>query len=268
MATTTIETERDEIRVGGERVSFTVPSEASGGEVAVFDVTLPPGGGPPMLHRHDPFEAYRVTRGELTFYVEGEDGRVERSVAGAGTVVPIAPGVEHTVRNESEESAEAIVVFAPGEPMESFARAAGELGRGSAPSLEELIALAAEHGIEITRPIEEALSEAAGGRDSVRILESGYLSIARFRGDGGQLLGAYREYNAVMSGVGADHGLIAHVGAKTEDGFVVVNLWPARENSEAAAADPRRLAVLERVATAAGGVSREHHEVERAEIHD
>ena len=59
-----------------ETVDFKVTSEQSGGEVAVFDVTIPPGGGPPMLHRHDPFEALdRVRSGELAFYLEGQGWR-------------------------------------------------------------------------------------------------------------------------------------------------------------------------------------------------
>ena len=40
---------------------------------------------------------------------------------------------------------------------------------------DELLALAEEHGIEITRPIEDALTETG---------DAGYLTIARFSGDG------------------------------------------------------------------------------------
>ena len=49
-----------------------------------------------------------------------------------------------------------------------------------------------------------------------------------------------------MSQVGRDHGLMLNAGAKAEDGFLIVNLWPSKEGSEAAARDPRRLGVLER----------------------
>ena len=75
---------------------------------------MPPGGGPPMLHRHDAFEAYRVDAGELAFYLESEGGEVTRTVAGPGSVVAIPGGREHTIRNESGAEAEALVVFTPG----------------------------------------------------------------------------------------------------------------------------------------------------------
>jgi hypothetical protein len=67
----------------------------------------------------------------------------------------------------------------------------------------------------------------------------------------------------VLDGVGHDHGLILNAGAATGDGLLVVNLWTSREGSEAAAGDPRRLAVLARGPVAPGRIRREHHEVER-----
>ena len=158
---------RDEATVGGDRIIFKLTSEQSDGDVAVFDVRIPAGGGPPMLHRHDPFELYRVRRGELAVYLEGDDGAVRRTVAGPGTLVPIGGGLEHTVRNESEEEAHAVVVFSPGEPMERFARAAGDLGRGGTPGQDEVLALAEAHGIRITRSIEDALAETPKQRPDV-----------------------------------------------------------------------------------------------------
>jgi oxalate decarboxylase/phosphoglucose isomerase-like protein (cupin superfamily) len=136
------------ITVGTEEIALRVTSEDSGGALLVFDVRMPPGGGPPALHRHDPFELYRVDRGELAFYVADDGGEVRRAVAGPGAVVAIPGGREHTIRNESGAEARAMVVFTPGEAMEGFARGAGEL---STP--DEVMALAAAHGIEITRPL-------------------------------------------------------------------------------------------------------------------
>ena len=47
-----------------------------------------------------------------------------------------------------------------------------------------------------------------------------------------------------MNGVGRDHGLLVHAAAATDDGLVMVNVWPSPEGSEAAARDPRRLGEL------------------------
>jgi hypothetical protein len=95
-----------------------------------------------------------------------------------------------------------------------------------------------------------------------------YLTIAHFSGDGEQLLEQYRRSSEVMSGVGRDHGLILHAAAKTDDGFMVVNLWPSKDESEAAARDPRRLAVLERTGLRPDQIHREHHEVADYEVFD
>jgi hypothetical protein len=64
-------------------------------------------------------------------------------------VVAIPSGREHTVRNESSEEAAGFVVFSPGAEMERFIRAA------ATARMEDVLALAAEHGVELTRPLDQ-----------------------------------------------------------------------------------------------------------------
>jgi oxalate decarboxylase/phosphoglucose isomerase-like protein (cupin superfamily) len=135
-----------QLSVGSDQLRFRTTRADSDGALLAFEIRMPPGGGPPALHRHEPAELYRVERGEFALYLSGRDGRVARSTVGPGQVVSIPGGCEHTVRNESSEDAEAFVVLAPGERFESFVRAAA---LGGDPT-----ALAAEHGVEITRPLE------------------------------------------------------------------------------------------------------------------
>jgi mannose-6-phosphate isomerase-like protein (cupin superfamily) len=142
----------DRMVVGKDEVTFRLTSEESDGALVALEVRIPAGGGPPMLHRHEPFELYRVERGELAFYIEGERETVTRTVAGPGSVVAIPGGREHTVRNESGGASTAFVVFSPGSDMERFVRAVGDLRE---PGIEEVLALAAAHGVELTRPLEE-----------------------------------------------------------------------------------------------------------------
>ena len=142
----------DRIVVGEDEVTFRLTSDQSDGALVALEVRIPAGGGPPMLHRHEPFELYRVERGELAFYVEGDRQTVNRTVAEAGSVVAIPGGREHTVRNESSEESAAFVIFSPGDEMERFVRAAGDLGE---PGIEDVLALASAHGVELTRPLEE-----------------------------------------------------------------------------------------------------------------
>lgn len=147
---------RDVVEVGGDLVEFQLTSERSGGTMVVYEVEFAPGGGPPMLHRHEDFELFRVETGELAFYLEEEDGATARHLASAGTVIAIPSGREHTVRNESASPARAFAVVSPGAGMERFARGAGELAtHGEDADVEEVLALAAASGIEITRPVAE-----------------------------------------------------------------------------------------------------------------
>ena len=90
-----------------------------------------------------------------------------------------------------------------------------------------------------------------------------YLTIARVSGDPDRLLGDYRRCSGVMDQVGHDHGLILHAGAPSADGFVIVNLWPSRDRSEAAAADSRRLAAISDTSVSPAAFRREHYAVER-----
>jgi hypothetical protein len=52
-----------------------------------------------------------------------------------------------------------------------------------------------------------------------------------------------------------------HAGATTDSGFLIVNLWPSKERSEAAARDRRRAGVIERAGISPDLIRREHHEV-------
>lgn len=143
----------ERIHVGEDEITFRVTSEASGGALLVLEAELPGGGGPPALHRHDPEEVYRLERGELAFYLEDEQGTVRRLTATSGDVVHIPGGRAHTVRNESEAEALACVVFAPGTEMERFVRAAGALAAQGPPAMEDVLAVAERHGVEIAGPV-------------------------------------------------------------------------------------------------------------------
>ena len=132
----------ERLRVGTDTITL-----HAGGNLLAADVHLPPGGGPPALHRHAPDELYRGEAGELTVYLEADDGTIGRTTVAAGDVVHIPGGRAHTVRNESAASASAYVVFSPGAEMERFVRAAAAL---SPSSPEALSALAEAHGIEFT----------------------------------------------------------------------------------------------------------------------
>jgi len=81
------------------------------------------------------------------------DGHVQRRTAKTGETVPLTGGTTHTVRNESTSDAVAFVVHAPGAPMEGFLHAAAELAASGQIGMEPVLAIAAQHGIELLGPI-------------------------------------------------------------------------------------------------------------------
>jgi mannose-6-phosphate isomerase-like protein (cupin superfamily) len=145
----------DRLHLGTDEITVLATSAQSGGALFAVEVSMQPGGGPPLMHRHDPGEVYHVLRGEFTFYIGGADGHVRRVSARAGAVVPLAGGTPHTIRNESDEEAVAFAVHAPGAPMERFTRAAAALAAETDPSMGAMLALAARHGIEMLDPVPE-----------------------------------------------------------------------------------------------------------------
>ncbi len=143
----------DRLTVGTDELTVRVRSGETGGALLAAEVRMAPGGGPPVMHRHPPSELYHVLEGEFAFHVADAKGAVERIVAGPDAVVPIAGGVPHTIRNESPAPATALVVWAPGEAMERFTRAAAALAAQGPAAMDEVLALAARHGIEVTGPV-------------------------------------------------------------------------------------------------------------------
>lgn len=144
------------LRVGRDEITVLAGAADSGGDLFAVELRMPPGGGPPVMHRHAPSEIYRVLAGELAFYITGADGRTVRRVAGPGETVTLAGDTPHTIRNESAQEAVAFGVHAPGEVMDGFTRAAAALAADGPPAMTDVLAVAERHGIEMLGPIPTA----------------------------------------------------------------------------------------------------------------
>lgn len=146
------------LRLSTDEVTVLMSSAQSGGALFAIELRMPPGGGPPVMHRHEPAEVYFVQRGEFTVYTgeltpEGGWTTVQRVTAGPGDVVPLAGGVPHTFRNESDFEAVAFCVHAPGTAFEGFVRAGAALAAEGEPSMDQVLDIAARNGIELLGPI-------------------------------------------------------------------------------------------------------------------
>jgi mannose-6-phosphate isomerase-like protein (cupin superfamily) len=146
------------LRLGTDEIVVLMTSEQSGGALFAIEIRMPPGGGPPVMHRHEPSEVYFVQRGEFTVYTgellpDGGWTAVQRVTATAGDVVPLAGNTPHTIRNESDTDAVAVVVHAPGTAFEDFVRAGAALAAHGEPRMDQVLEIAARNGIELLGPI-------------------------------------------------------------------------------------------------------------------
>ena len=130
-----------------------VRGSQNGGRYALVEVTGPPGDQPPPhVHRTDD-EGFYVLEGELTLYTP--DAEV---VLGPGQFFNAAHGVPHTYRVTSAGPARWLAAASPAgfeEFVEAFGEPADELSLpppGESPDVDRLVAVAAEHGIDILGP--------------------------------------------------------------------------------------------------------------------
>jgi mannose-6-phosphate isomerase-like protein (cupin superfamily) len=148
-------TEAERWRLGTDELTVLATGAQTSGAIFAVEIRMPPGGGPPVMHRHGPSEIYYILEGEFAFYVGDPDGPVRRVTARPGDAVPLDGGTPHTIRNEGTVDAVAIAVHSPAAVMEDFSRAAAAQAATGSPTMEQVLELATAHGVELLGPVPE-----------------------------------------------------------------------------------------------------------------
>jgi quercetin dioxygenase-like cupin family protein len=92
----------------GDRYTFLVTGEESGGAYFAMEAFVPPGGGPgPHVHTRED-ETFYVLEGHVEFLLGGKT-----VVAGPGDFVNVPRGVVHRFRNAGAETATVVLTFTP-----------------------------------------------------------------------------------------------------------------------------------------------------------
>jgi quercetin dioxygenase-like cupin family protein len=92
----------------GDRYTFLVTGEETGGAYFAMEAFVPPGGGPgPHIHTRED-ETFYVLEGEIEFLFGDE-----LVAAGPGDFVNIPRGVVHRFRNIGNETARLVLTFTP-----------------------------------------------------------------------------------------------------------------------------------------------------------
>jgi quercetin dioxygenase-like cupin family protein len=142
----------------GDRVTFLVTGEQSGGACFIIEGMAPPGGGPPPHIHHCEDESIYILQGTVTIQAAGRTYE-----ASPGDFVHIPRGTVHSFRNTGNVDARALVVISPAGQAgmqqffeESFYPATD---RSATPPLitEQLMgrmmAAAGKNGLEFARPV-------------------------------------------------------------------------------------------------------------------
>jgi mannose-6-phosphate isomerase-like protein (cupin superfamily) len=138
----------------GELVTYKTTSDQTGGAYSLFEVESRPGDGPPPHVQHWEDESFWVLEGEYEFVVEGRTMKT-----GSGSLLYVPRGNLHAHRNVGEGVGRMLVNQTPGGLHERFFEEVGEPATdGSrpipeeAPTVERVVEIAAEYGIEIPPP--------------------------------------------------------------------------------------------------------------------
>jgi mannose-6-phosphate isomerase-like protein (cupin superfamily) len=111
--------------VVGDVTTIKASGENTSGKLLVLEVTVPPGGGPPVLHRHEYSEVFLFQEGEFEISTADEDYVPTTVRVGPGDTVSIPSMVWHNFKNVGETAGKFTAVHSPA-VMEDFMR---EMGR-------------------------------------------------------------------------------------------------------------------------------------------
>ncbi len=126
----------------GATARFVAPGSTTAGRYGLFRWHAPAHSGGPKPHFHRTFsEAFYILSGSMEVMVG-----VDWTIARAGDYLYVPEGGIHAFRNDSDEDAAMLILFAPGSPRERYFEELAEIARsGRALTPDEWTELYARH---------------------------------------------------------------------------------------------------------------------------
>ena len=110
--------------VGTDVTTIKASGRDTSGNLLVMDVTVPPGGGPPVLHRHAYAETFRFLQGEFEVSTVDADNALSTVRVTAGDTVSVPSMAWHNFKNVGATPGKFIAIHSPA-VMEAFVREIG-----------------------------------------------------------------------------------------------------------------------------------------------
>ncbi len=125
-------------------IRFVAPGSLTQGRFGLFEYRMGAGTGGPGPHYHRTFsESFFVLSGRPTIHLGGR-----WAVFGPGDYVHVAEGGVHGFRNDGEEPAALLILFAPGIARERYFEELAEIAAsGRRPTEQEMAELYARHDV-------------------------------------------------------------------------------------------------------------------------
>lgn len=111
--------------VGTDVTTIKASGRDTSGDLLVLDVTVPPGGGPPVLHRHGYSETFLFQEGDFEVSTADEDYVLSTVRVTAGDTVSIPSMAWHNFKNVGPTPGRFIAIHSPA-VMEDFMREIGQ----------------------------------------------------------------------------------------------------------------------------------------------
>jgi mannose-6-phosphate isomerase-like protein (cupin superfamily) len=111
--------------LSGARTHFVATSASTGGEFGLYRADLPARGNGPSTHFHKTIsESFYITEGTLRLFDGARWVDAEK-----GDFLYVPPGGLHAFRNETDEPASTLILFAPGAPREEYFEKVSTVGQ-------------------------------------------------------------------------------------------------------------------------------------------
>ena len=140
--------------LGSDQITVLATFAQTNGALFAVEVRMPPGGGPPVMHRHAPGEIYYVTEGEFTFYTvdRAQFGRSALPLASARRCrSPAARRTRFAMSRTPTRSP--LSCMPPARRWNTSSAPRPSSAKTGNPSMEAVLALADQNGIEMLGPI-------------------------------------------------------------------------------------------------------------------
>ena len=98
---------------GTDVVTIKAGGDTTAGNLLVFELRVPAGGGPPTLHRHAYSEVFYLLDGECTVSTLDADGRLQTMTLSGGDTIAIPSMAWHTFKNVSARTCTLLAIHTP-----------------------------------------------------------------------------------------------------------------------------------------------------------